>query len=396
MSGHEPDHGRTTLPGFLTALLTAVVVIALPLVAHVVDNSSDEFSRQSFAFWPAAGWIVCAGLTAIVVTRWLQTQVAIEEGSALALAYDALPVLLVIPWVIGVVAAVTGHWLLLTAAAALCICHVILVAPRLMKSPTPTWVRRAPRLRLVVANVFVDNRTPAEAARQLVESEGDVLVIVESTATFMSVFDDNGGAKAYPYRVADPDDESDYAVSIVSNREFGPRSEFRHIGPLRLAIADVDIEGTSTLVVALNPMATLDQDGHATWKEQIRVLAEFVPNLSGPVVIAGDLNTTRFRPEFEQIMQLGYSDAIDSLGMGLNPSFKLTADGALGAGPVIRLDHALVNDDMHPVRMENLEACGSDHIPFVLDLAVRGTSRGRGAARSASTRTWRRPPAKIQ
>ena len=372
MSTQEPGRRGTTIPGYLAALLTAVAIAALPLVAQLVDNSADEFSPHSFAVWPALGWVTCAALSAVVVTRRLQTQVAIEEGSALALAYDALPVLLAIPWVIGVLSAITGHWLLMTAASGLCAYHVILLAPRLMKAPTPSWVRRAPLLRLVVANVFVDNRTPADAARQLVESGGDVLVIVESTATFMSVFDESGGADAYPHRVADPDDESDYAVSIVSNREFGPRSEFRHIGPLRLAIADVDVDGTSTLVVALNPMATMDLDGHVTWKEQIRVLAEFVPTLSGPVVIAGDLNTTRYRPEFEQIMKLGYSDAIDSLGKGLNPSFKLTAGGALGAvGAVVRLDHALVNDDMHAVAMRNLEARGSDHIPFVVDLAVR-------------------------
>ena len=372
MSTQEPGRRGTAVPGYLAAMLTAVAILAIPLIAQLVDNSADKFSRESFAVWPALGWVTCATLAAVVITRRLQTQVAIEEGSALALAYDALPVLLAIPWVIGVLSAITGHWLLVTVAGGLCAYHVILLAPRLMKAPTPSWVHRAPLLRLVVANVFVDNETPADAARQLIESGGDVLVIVESTATFMSVFDDCGGAEAYPHRVADPDDQSDYAVSIVSNREFGPRSEFRRIGPLRLAIADVDVDGTSTLVVALNPMATVDTDGHVTWKEQIRVLAEFVPTLSGPVVIAGDLNTTRYRPEFEQIMKLGYSDAIDSLGKGLNPSFKLTAGGALGSvGAVIRLDHALVNDDMHAVSMSNLEACGSDHIPFIVDLAVR-------------------------
>ncbi len=380
MSTQEPGRRGTTIPGYLAAMLTALAIIAVPLSAQLVDDSADKFSRESFAVWPALGWITCAALAAVVVTRRLHNQVAIEEGSALAIAYDTLPVLLAIPWVIGVLSAITGHWLLLAAAAGLCTYHVILLVPRLMKAPTPSWVHRAPLLRLVVANVFVDNETPADAARQLIESGGDVLVIVESTAEFMSVFDENGGADAYPHRVADPDDQSDYAVSIVSNREFGPRSEFRRLGPLRLAIADIDVEGTSALVVALNPMATVDTDGHVTWKEQIRVLTEFVPTLSGPVVVAGDLNTTRYRPEFEEIMKLGYTDAIDSLGKGLNPSFKLTAGGALAAvGAVIRLDHALVNDDMHAVAMSNLEACGSDHIPFIVDLAVRQTEpRERG------------------
>jgi endonuclease/exonuclease/phosphatase (EEP) superfamily protein YafD len=121
------------------------------------------------------------------------------------------------------------------------------------------------------------------------------------------------------------------------------------LGPLRLAVAEIDVEGATTTVVALNPMATVDPGGHETWKEQIEVLKEFVPTLKGPAIIAGDLNTTRYRPEFEELLQLGLSDAIDSLGKGLDTSFKLGADGVLGdVGAVARLDHALVNDRCMP------------------------------------------------
>ena len=359
------------IPGYAALAIGAAVVVAFPLVAQFVDGSADEFSGDSFAIWPAIGWLLCAALVAVVVTRHLQigTSAEVEIGSGLALAFDGLPMLLSIPWVIVVFAAWGGHVLLATAAGGLCLYHVLLLAPRLMSAPTPAWVAGAPKLQLVVANVFVDNRSPAAAARQLVGTGGDVLVLVESTADFMTVFDDNGGATSYPNRVADPDRESDYAVTIATDKELGPRSEFRALGPLRVAIADIDVDGTSMLIVALNPMATLDQGGHETWKEQIRVLAELVPTLEGPVVIAGDLNSTRYRPEFEQIIGLGYSDAIDSLGKGLNSSFKLHARSSLGA--VVRLDHALVNDGVHAVAMRNLDACGSDHLPFSLELAVR-------------------------
>jgi endonuclease/exonuclease/phosphatase (EEP) superfamily protein YafD len=119
-------------------------------------------------------------------------------------------------------------------------------------------------------------------------------------------------------------------------------------------------------------MATVDPGGHETWKEQIEALKELVPTLSGPLIIAGDLNTTRYRPEFEQLLECGLKDAIDALGMGLNPSFKLGAEGVLAeVGAVARLDHALVNDCVFPLSVENLEPCGSDHVPFKLRVAVR-------------------------
>ena len=377
MSAVSKSDRRRAIPSSVSIVLGSMVVLALPFVAHRADPSADQFTAHHFAVWPGVGWVVCALLTAVVITRQMQIDIAMEEGAGLAVAYDALPLLLVAAWLIAVVALATGHWLLAVAAGGLCAFHLVLVVPRLVTERLPGWARRAPRLRVAVANVFIDNQTPAEASVQLVEAGVDVLVLVESTSGFMSIFDENGGDTAYPHRVADPDDDSDYAVAIVSKLPLGPRSEFRRLGSLRLAIADVEIGGTSTLIVALNPMAAVDPGGHVMWKEQIEVLKTFVPTLEGPVMIAGDLNTTRYRPEFEQILALGYSDAIDSLGKGLNPSFKLSSDGGLSAlGAVVRLDHALVNADMHAISLHNLKACGSDHLPFVIDVAVRTTHDG--------------------
>ena len=170
--------------------------------------------------------------------------------------------------------------MLAAVGAVLSLYHVSIVVPRMFAARVPRWAKRAPTLEVVVANVFIDNKTPDAAARQLVTTSADVVIVVESTAAFMQTFDDVGGNEAYPYRVSDPDDHSDYAVTIACKREPGPRSRTTTIGPLRLAIADVDVDGISTLVVGLNPMATVDPGGHETWKEQIEALKEFVPTLS--------------------------------------------------------------------------------------------------------------------
>jgi endonuclease/exonuclease/phosphatase (EEP) superfamily protein YafD len=375
MSSSKQIEPRRSMSAYVSAAVVIAVVIALPLVAHLVDGSADEFSRNQFQVLPAIGWFWCALLLAVVVTRRAQIAFAVEEGAGFAVAYDVLPLLLLSAWLVGIVAALSGHWLLVVMAAGLCGYHCVLVIPRFIASRRPRWTRHAPRWRLAVANVFVDNETPELAARQMIDAAADVLVLVESTAKFLRVFDGCGGDEAYPQRVFDPDDDSDYAIAIVTNRELGSRSEFRRLGPLRLAIAEIQVGGIDVLVVALNPMAAVDPGGHVTWKEQIEVLKEFVPTLDGPVIIAGDLNTTRYRPEFEELLALGYDDAIDSLGKGLNPSFKLASGGLLGAiGPVARLDHALVNQDLHALSIKNLESCGSDHLPFIIELAVRSST----------------------
>lgn len=367
----------STVPGFVSAVLTAAVIASMPIIARHVDGSADEFTGRRFAVLPAVGWVVCATLMAVVVTRWLQRLTSVTAGPALALAYDGLPILLVPAWVVAIVGGLTGHWLLLAVSGLLCVYHVTLLAPRLAATVAPTWVGHSPRLRVLVANVFVDNQTPDAAARQLVESGSDVIVIVERTPLFMALFDEHGGRVAYPHRVDDADDTSEYAVAIAASRALGPRSEIRTIGSLRVAIADVDVRGTSTLIIGLNAMATVDPDGLVTWREQMEVLAELVRTLDGPLIVAGDLNATRYRPEMEQIYALGLHDAIDSLGKGLNPSFKFSASGVLGVAPVVRLDHALHDEGVCSVRMRNLSACGSDHLPFEIEFAVRAAERAR-------------------
>jgi endonuclease/exonuclease/phosphatase (EEP) superfamily protein YafD len=369
------EHRHRPIPASVLGVLSTAIVLAISLLERHIDGSATMFSDGYFHVGVAIGWIVCAGLVALIVTRYLRIRGSVEEGAGLAVGYDALPILLVGAWIVTVAALLTGHWLLAVVGAALSVYHASIVLPRMFAARTPRWAKRAPALDIVVANVFVDNETPDAAARQLVTTSADVVIVVESTAKFMAIFDEVGGKETYPYRVFDPDDHSDYAVTVACKSQPGSRSRMMTIGPLKLAIADVDVEGVSTLVVALNPMATVDPGGHETWKEQIEALKELVPTLSGPLIIAGDLNTTRYRPEFEQLLEAGLKDAIDALGKGLNPSFKLGAEGVLAdVGAVARLDHALVNDCVFPLSVENLEPCGSDHIPFKLRVAVRASA----------------------
>ena len=119
-------------------------------------------------------------------------------------------------------------------------------------------------------------------------------------------------------------------------------------------------------------MAAVDPGGQETWKAQIEALKTFIPEVDGPLVVAGDLNMTRARPEFEELLELGMVDCIDSLGQAWKPSFSLRSVSPLGAFSLIaRLDHALGNDGVRSLHIRNLKAQGSDHLPFVITLTVR-------------------------
>jgi hypothetical protein len=127
-------------------------------------------------------------------------------------------------------------------AAALCVYHLVVVIRGLMRRRPPRWVGGAPTLRLAVANVFIDNEETESAAHQLVDTGADVLAVAETTPRFRAAFRAAGGDELYPWRAFDPDDASDYAVSIHTTTppvEIGMLS----LDSLRVASAVLEIDG---------------------------------------------------------------------------------------------------------------------------------------------------------
>lgn len=313
------------------------------------------------------GWVVVGGLAVLAATTLLH----ISGYAAVAVAQDALIYLLALAWVVLVVALVGQSWLVAAAAGVLVAYQVVLLIPRLVASRVPRWVREAPRLDLLVTNVFIDNKTPEALARALLARGGDVMVILEWNDGFVRAFDAAGGHDAYPHRLFDPADTSDYAVGIVSKTPLLEESEVVTRGPLKLTQAVVDMGGPTLTIVGLNPTAAVDPGGFEEWEEQLGELIRYVPSLVGPFVIAGDLNTTTYRPKIRELLTTGLIDAHESLGQGLKPSFKLAADGVLATAPVVRLDHVFLSHDVRAINAEDLASEGSDHLPFVVTLAVR-------------------------
>lgn len=287
-----------------------------------------------------------------------------------AILHDGLPLVLRGAWV----ALVLGLWRrdapLVVAALPFAVAHVVLLARAHIRAPRPAWTRAAPRLRIVVSNVYVDNRTPAQLAHVLMSTHADIVIVVEHNARFTAVFEAAGAATRYPHRVEDPDDTTDYAVSLWS-RFAVVDSSVDEEDELRVVRATIDVEGRAVMVMGVNLWAAVDPGGAARWAREVERLVPYLERCREPFVIAGDFNSTSYRPDFQRLLGLGLRDVHDVLGRGMRPSFKLSARGVLSAvGPVVRLDHALVSDGLFPVRTEELPAGGSDHIPFVVDLAV--------------------------
>lgn len=328
-------------------------------------------------------WILFALVTAVAVTAILRVSIFV----GLAIAQDALPYLLILGWVILVLALLNGAWILASMAALLGVYHLILIIPRFRSDRVPRWAARAPHLRLVVSNVFTENKTPEVLAKLLIDADGDVMVITEWNPQFAAAFERAGGGESHPHRLVDDNDHSEYNVCIASKTPLSDKSCIVEIGQLKLTHAVLPCGQREVQVIGIIPNAVVDPGGFDIWKAQIASLIEHIPSLERPVVIAGDFNTTRFRPEFRALLKAGLTDAHDALGRSLKPSFRLATDGLLARpGVVIRLDHALLSKAIVALDADDLEAGGSDHLPFAMTLAVQPHRR------PASTVTHRAKP----
>src|SRR3954463_1775992 len=314
----------------------------------------------SSAFITDVNWIILILLLAIVAAAILSI-----SHAAVAMAQDALPILLLLAWVALVIALVERAWILAIFAGAACAYHLYLTIPRMLSARRPHWATTAPTLEMVVANVFIDNETPDVKARQLVDTGADIIVITEWNPTFASEFRAAGGDERYPHRLCDDANRPDYKVCIASRLELEDASQILDLGTVHIADAVVRCGEVDLHVMGLNAMAVVDPNGFHEWKAQFETLTERMPEFARPFVLAGDLNTTQFRPEYRKLLRAGVADAHDSLGKGLSTSFRLAANGLLASpGSIVRLDHALMSNGVAAMEAEDLDPCGSDHQPF--------------------------------
>jgi endonuclease/exonuclease/phosphatase (EEP) superfamily protein YafD len=333
--------------------------------------------------WMVVGWVVVACLAAVVASSVLR----LPGLTTLSIIQDGMMILLGAAWAVLIIAIWAQAWGLAVAAGLLVVHHLALLVSKATANRVPRWVAEAPKLKLLIANVYVDNETPGDLARVLLACGADVIVIAEWNTTFVTAFDAEGGLDAYPHRVFDPDDMSDYAVGIVSRVALAPQSEMTAVGPLKVAMATVEVGGTQLTILGVNPMATVDPGGLEEWSQQMDALVEFLPSAPIPHVLAGDLNTTTNRPKVREVMRTGLVDAHESIGDGLSASFKLSASGVLAApGAVVRLDHAMLSDGVRAVRIDDLDSAGSDHVPFAVVLAVRAAGPRRRRRRLRTRR----------
>ena len=227
----------------------------------------------------------------------------------------------------------------------------LVVRPRGMRRPQPGAC--GPVLRVLTVNLYF-GRADAEIIVAHVRQTGtDVLFLQELTADAVTRLKQAGLEDLMPHTQLDLRGGS--RGSGIYSRF--PLSDGPQVAPVHMAQPTALVElpsGDAVELVCVHPVTpTLGRGGSVRWRAELGVLP--APG-ERPRVLAGDFNATLDHAVFRDVLRLGYADAALRAGNALTPTW-----GPPGRGPVLTLDHVLVDQSCAVLACSVHIVPGSDH-----------------------------------
>ena len=314
--------------------------------------------------WDVSAWAFVALLTVVAVSR----RVGGTAPTLLQPLQAVVPLLFLPIYVVLAGALVSRRWLLAATAVLFGLVHWFSVAPARGTDDRPYWLGRGASITVAEANLYEKNPTLDESIANLRAADADVVVLVEVTQEADAAMEAAGLYVTYPHRIVEPIRGAG-GSAILSKL---PLIDVGRLTRNRLPIADVTLpDGQKVRIVAVHAMSPLSGSRSAKeWTEDLGVLRRYAARTAGPIALVGDFNGTRWQPAFGSLLRSGLRDAHEATGQGLSESWPADRLRRL-----VRLDHALVGDQLFPTAVTDVQLPGSDHLGFVATFDVRPPTR---------------------
>jgi len=217
-------------------------------------------------------------------------------------------------------------------------------------------------LRLVSLNVHTANNQH-ELVRQLLRDyDPDVALLLEVNATWIEALSDL--RDRYPHWHTEVR-EDNFGIALGSKRPLVHASTLQ-LGNAGLpsVVAQLAVSGRTITVIGTHPLPPVSSAHTALRNQQLQAVAEYAAGLTGPRIVAGDLNTTPWSQCFQSLRSTArLKDSAQGEGLARtwpSQSFLLR----------IPIDHCLVSHDIQIHDVGVGPHVGSDHLPLVVDLAM--------------------------
>ena len=247
--------------------------------------------------------------------------------------------------------------------------------------PNPARPESSARLRLLVANLYKNNRDYDAIAALIRRERPDVVGLVEVLPHLVAGLETTGVHRDYPYRYIHPVGVQGLAlwfrerpVSVEEPTIFAPKGNPVYRATVRL-------DGRSVRLWLAHPPNPIGA-GRERANPDLEALGRAVGGERGSRIVAGDMNRTEGSPYFGDFLRAsGLRDS--RVGFGPQPSWPAWSPYR------IPIDHAFVSGDLAVVGRRPGPSIGSDHFPLILDVAFAeplapGAGVGAGPASTSS------------
>lgn len=208
---------------------------------------------------------------------------------------------------------------------------------------------------LVSSNILYKNSKPALAARDLLDTKADVLVLVEHADSIAALIPRD----RYPFRlVLAARDHRDriYDVTVLSALPMRQTASVR-AGTRLFPVLELAIRGATCSLVPIHLSAPHTFADGPAWKAELDSLGPSLADLPSPLVVCGDFNASLTHTPMRGFVKAsGLAPLALRHRRGLRPTW-----GPLSRPAVLPIDHILVSASVSSRDFEVLRISGSDH-----------------------------------
>lgn len=257
---------------------------------------------------------------------------------------------------------------LAAVAGSVAAAHAMWTAPELRRRrPAPGALDGATRFRLVTANVRCHSADSTPLGEELAGLDADVLLLQELTADRLADIKATGVFDRFAYSYVDSRHGS-FGGGIWSRFPLDDGETWEPGGP-PMTRATIDFEGTKVCVFNVHAKAPMRRRWIGVWKQHLTALrGEYEAAFAGgPVIMAGDFNSTWGHAPFRALLAAGLRDSHVDVGRGLTATWPR---GVPFLPALFRIDHVLLSEGVEAVAVRQGVGASSDHRPVIADLAL--------------------------
>ena len=334
-----------------------VLSTSLYFPSHRVTRLDEEETTEPVNWRPVVCWILVVPFAVWAFSR----TIGIERGFPFVQIMAYTPYALVLSLLVLLAVVLLRQWLPFLLGLAAVIALAIAVVPRELGGPDE--VTGGKEIQVLSFNLLRSRADFAELLELARIREADVITLQEFSPEGLAEIEGLGVSRRYPYSVHATGEEAG-GGAIYSRfplrRVPAPDTGFRQPRALVSPPGSVPFE-----VMSVHPMAPAGPKTTTTWSQEIIKLPK-ADDPGPPRILAGDFNSTLDHEKLRDLIETGYRDAGDTMGLGLISTWPSTIKWPLP----VTIDHVLVEDPVKITGYDVEAISGSDHRAVLADLVL--------------------------